>query len=47
MAAVPVTAALAAAIARLTPGFSTLVPDALMLALRGCGLVADAEASAA
>ena len=43
MAALPVSAALAAAIARLTPGFSTLVPDGLMQALRGCGLVAEAE----
>ena len=43
MAALPVSAALAAAITRLTPGFSTLVPDGLMQALRGCGLVAEAE----
>jgi uncharacterized protein len=43
MAAVPVSAALAAAIARLTPGFSTLVPDGLMQALRGCGLVAESQ----
>ena len=43
MAALPVSAALAEAITRLTPGFSTLVPDGLMQALRGCGLVAEAE----
>ncbi len=43
MTARPVSAALAAAIARLTPGLATLVPDALMQALRGCGLVEDSE----
>ena len=43
MAAVPVSADVAAAIARLTPGFSTLVPDELMRALRGCGLVGEAQ----
>jgi uncharacterized protein len=41
MTAVPVSAALAQAIARLTPGFATLVPDEVMEALRACGLVAD------
>ena len=46
MAALPVSAALAAAIAGLTPGFSTLVPDGLMRALRGCGLVEEAEQEA-
>ena len=46
MAALPVSGALAEAIARLTPGFSTLVPDGLMQALRGCGLVAEEEAGA-
>jgi uncharacterized protein len=44
MAAVPVSAAHAAAIARLRPGFATLVPDGPMQALRGCGLVAKEEA---
>jgi len=46
MAALPVSAALAEAITRLTPGFSTLVRDGRMQALRGCGLVAEAEQEA-
>ena len=46
MAALPVSGALAKAIAGLTPGFSTLVPDGLMQALRGCGLVEEAEQEA-
>ena len=46
MAALPVSAALAKAVAGLTPGFAALVPDGLMRALRGCGLVAEAEQEA-
>jgi uncharacterized protein len=46
MAALPVSAALAKAIAGLRPGFATLLPGALMRALRGCGLVAEPEADA-
>ena len=46
MTARPVGAALAKAIADLTPGFSTLVPDSLMQALRGCGLVDKDEQAA-
>ena len=41
MAAVPIGEALAKAIVRLLPSPGTLIPDALMKALRGCGLAAD------
>jgi uncharacterized protein len=46
MVALPVSGPLAEAVAGLTPGFATLVPDGLMQALRGCGLVAEAERDA-
>jgi hypothetical protein len=47
MAAVAITPTLAGAISRLIPGCGTLIPDPLMQALRGCGLVAaDAAAGA-
>jgi len=46
MAAVPIGEALAKAIVRLLPSPGMLIPDALMEALRGCGMAAGEEAEA-
>jgi uncharacterized protein len=45
IAALPVSAPVAKAIAALAPGFSSLIPDAQMQALRATGLVADPGAA--